>query len=246
MLVLLTRPTSQAGATAGRLAALGHQALLAPVLAIVPGDEPPPDGPFDAVLLTSANAVPALARRWERFRGTRILAAGRRTAEAAREAGFGEVDEADGDAVALVNLVTRSLPRDSRVLHAAGRERKAEPARSLAAQGYGVEIWESYVARAESALPRDAADALRAGRIDAVLHYSRRSAALFVDVCRRAGLAAYAAMPLHLCLSPDVTEGLGALAGLRLRIAARPDETSLLDCLGNGAANAGSRPPQSG
>lgn len=245
MLVLLTRPRGQAEATARRLAAIGHEALVAPLTTIAISDAPPPEGPFDAVLLTSANALPALSRVRDRFVGAPILAVGTRTAEAARSAGFDGVADAGGDARALVDLVTALLPGGGRLLHATGRDRKAEPARSLAARGYEVSTWECYEARAVLKLPPEAAEALGAGRVDAVLHYSRRSAASFRDLCGQAGLAERAAAPLHFCLSADVAEGLGG-AGFRRRIAAWPDEAALLRLLSDAAAEAGSRLPQSG
>ena len=53
MRVLVTRPRAQAEATAARLAALGHVALVAPLLEIVRTAERPPRGPFDAVIAGS-------------------------------------------------------------------------------------------------------------------------------------------------------------------------------------------------
>ncbi|NNM73976.1 uroporphyrinogen-III synthase [Enterovirga aerilata] len=245
MLVLVTRPRDQGEATARRLALMGHDALLAPVLDVVPVTEAPPEGRFDAVLVTSANALPALAGERDRFAGAAIVAVGRRTAERARAAGFGNVAEAGGDSRALVDFVLGTTPRGARLLHAAGRDRKPEPGGSLAAAGYDVATWACYEARPAAGLPVPAAEALRDGRVDAVLHYSRRSAELFARLARHAGLGEAIAGTHHVCMSADVAAGLASLAGLKLLIAPKPDETALLRLLAKVGAGPGSRPPQS-
>jgi uroporphyrinogen-III synthase len=244
--ILVTRPRGQAEATARRLAALGHEPVLAPVLEIVPTGEAPPGGPCAAVLLTSQNAVPALAAERARFGATPIFAVGTRTAEAARRSGFGIVEEAGGDGLALLAYVRDRLPAGAQLLHAAGRDRKAEPARSLILAGYAVATWECYGARPVAALPDDAVAMLRDGQIGAVLHYSRRSAELFCRLARLSGLGEALAGMAHLCLSPDVARGLDSLAGLKLRIAATPDEPALLRLLPEAGLAPGSRLPQSG
>jgi uroporphyrinogen-III synthase len=243
--VLVTRPRDQGEATAGELAGLGHEAVLAPVLEIAPTGAPAPPGRFDAVILTSQNAVAALAAERARFETCPVLAVGARTAASLRHAGFGQVAEADGDSLALLNLVKRRLPPGGRLLHAAGQERKAEPARSLVAARYEVVAWECYEARQASRLPADAVKALRSGEVDAVLHYSRRSAESFAYLARGAGLGEALAGTAHLCLSPDVATGLDALVGLKLLIAPRPDEAALLGLLRMVGGAQGSRAPQS-
>lgn len=246
MLVLLTRPRAQGNTTARRIVERGHEAVVAPVTTVVPTGEPAPAGPFDAVILTSANALPALLPMRDRLAGAPLLTVGARTAEAARAAGFDGVAEARGDARALADLVAALLPEGGRLLHAAGRDRKAEPARSLASLGYDVATWTCYEARAADALPAEAVEALRTGQAGAVLHYSRRSAELFLGLCRLAGLDSQISGPVHLCLSADVAEGLRGSADLPVRIAAAADEDALLHLLDDAAGRAGSRPPQSG
>jgi uroporphyrinogen-III synthase len=241
--VLVTRPRDQGEATARRLIGLGHEPLLAPVLDVGSTGEPAPGGRFDAVLVTSQNAVQALAAERDRFAGTSVVAVGGRTAERLRDAGLGDVTEAGGDSIALTNFVSGRLPIPASVLHAGGRDRKAEPARSLKAAGFEVVIWECYEARPARELPADAVEALRSCRIGAVLHYSRRSAQVFTQLARRAGLGEALAGTSHLCLSPDVAQGLGTLVGLRLLIAPRPEEGALLALLPRAVPAPGSRPP---
>jgi uroporphyrinogen-III synthase len=244
LLVLVTRPSPAAEATARRLASLGYQPLIAPLLSVAPTGQAPPDQPIDAILLTSANAATALAAAPAPLLGIPVFAVGGRTAEAARSAGFPEVRSADGDSRALADLARSVLPAGSRLLHVAGRDRKAEPAHSLRQAGFEVAVWEAYEARAASALPQAAARALANGRVGAVLHYSRRTAEILLALAGQAGLAPALAAVRHVCLSEDVAQGLVPLGPVEVAVAAAPREHDLFIALGG--AGMGSWPPQSG
>ncbi|WP_243370102.1 uroporphyrinogen-III synthase [Microvirga solisilvae] len=225
MRVLVTRAREDAERTARKLAALGHEPLIAPVLEIVPTSDPVPDDFYDAVIVTSAHAVKALATHVEK--SIPVFAVGDRTADSVRAAGFLSVTAAEGDAVSLSALIRKRLRPPCTLLHVTGRHHKEEPAASLSAEGFDMVTWEVYEARATESLPEVAVEALRTGQIGAALHYSRRSAELFV---RLAGHhAAILAFP-HLCLSADVAAPLAAM-GAPIRAADQPSEDALLRML---------------
>lgn len=229
MRIWVPRPEPGAARTARRLAGLGHAALVAPVLHVVPTGEPPPAGRFDGAILTSGNAIPALAGAGLPDRP--VFAVGARTAERARGAGLRGILCAEGDAGDLARLVAETLPPGSALLHAAGEDRKAEPAASLAAAGYRVTAWNAYAARPAPALPETIAEALRGGDgepLRAVLHFSRRSARVAAGLCRDAGLAGAFRALAHYCLSPDVEAGLVEFGLAAHFVAARPSEEALL------------------
>src|SRR5262247_1268333 len=108
MHLLVTRPEPDNARTAAALRARGHVVTLAPVLRVeIDAQAALGGGPWGAVLITSANAVRAVAehpRRGELF-AVPVFAVGRRSAEAARAAGFAEVASADGGADDLARLV---------------------------------------------------------------------------------------------------------------------------------------------
>ena len=231
MRIWVARPEPGATRTGRRLAALGHFPLVAPVLTIRPTGAALPDGAFAGLLLTSANAVAALtvADR-ARFAALPVFAVGARTAALARRAGLEAAREAGGDAAALSALVRSTLPAGSALLHVAGAEGKAEPAASLRAAGYAVSAVIAYAAEAAAMLPQIVAAALAADppAVDAVLHYSRRSAETARHLAHRAGRSGAFGALKHYCLSSDVAAALAA-AGLDAHfVAARPDEESLL------------------
>jgi len=228
MRVLVTRAEEDAERTARRIAALGHEPVIAPITRIVPTGDPRPAGPWDALIVTSAHAEEALRAILDK--DLPVFAVGERTARAVRQAGFSTVAVAEGDAVSLSGLIRRSLPPDRVLLHVTARHHKEEPALSLSAAGFRVVHWEAYEAAAAECLPEVAAEDLQAGRMGAVLHYSRRGAELFLRLAKEAHLSSTLSVPAHLCLSPDVATPFEAL-GLPVRVALRPDEEALLATL---------------
>ncbi|MCJ2034422.1 uroporphyrinogen-III synthase [Methylobacterium sp. J-068] len=229
MRIWVARPEPGAARTAARLAALGHRPLVAPVLAVAATGIQPPEGLFAGLILTSAHAVGALdASERTRFRTVPAFAVGARTGALAERAGLTDVRVADGDARALARLVAATLPARSALLHVAGVDRKAEPAASLREAGFSLSVCEIYAMRIALRLPDVIAQALDAGAIDAVLHYSRRSASAARDLAGAQGRSGAFRSLTHYCLSADVAAPLVA-AGIAVHfVPERPDEDALL------------------
>ena len=228
MRILVTRPLREGQATARRLRAMGHTPMLAPLLAIAGLEADLPPGPFDALLATSANAF--LAPKPQT--GVVLHVAGARTARAAQAAGWPAPAAIAPDARALVAALLRAYPAGASFLYLAGRDRKSDVETLLRAAGHAVSVAETYAAEAASAFPPPVRAALADGTLHAALHYSRRSAAMFIALAQASGLAAQAAALLHLCLSHDVAAPLARLGATRILCATAPDEASLLDLLG--------------
>lgn len=226
--LLVTRPEPDASRTALRLRECGHEVLVAPLLRIESLAAEFGAGPWAAVLITSASAVRAVAEHPERARlvGLPVLAVGGRSAEAARVAGFRDVSSADGAAEDLVQLARR-LPA-GRLLYLAGRDRTGDLAGRLAASGHVVDTIEVYGAIAATRLPEPVEQALAAGAVDGVLHFSRRTALAFVAATDSAMLRGKRLEIQHFCLSTQVAEPLRAVGATRVKIAPTPDEASLL------------------
>lgn len=232
MRLLVTRPADEAARTAARLEALGHTAILAPLAE--PVVLPPPDLPEPpaALLLTSANAVRALAAwgRTAEWRALPVLTVGDRTAEAARAAGFRDVESAAGDAAALIALATHRLAGSSGVaLWPSAAEPAADLVAPLGAAGVAVRRVAAYrMAQAES-LPAMVADLWRAGGIDGVLLYSPASAALFGTLLAGAGLA-FGPVPAYV-LSQAVAASARGAGAKAVHVAAAANEAALLALL---------------
>lgn len=232
MRVLVTRPQPDAAATAARLEVAGHRALIDPMLAVeaIAGARRPA-GRFDALALTSVNGARALGLRveWAELRALPLYTVGWRTAQAA-PAGSEEPHIAGGDGAALVALLRAELPRGTRLLHVCGVERAVDLGAALADDGIAVELFTLYRTVATPALSGEVVAAARAGRIDAALHFSPRTATTLALRAAEAGIAGELAGVTHLCFSPKVAAPLDA-AGWRVRIAAAPNENALFALL---------------
>jgi uroporphyrinogen-III synthase len=189
MRVLVTRPQPDAARTAARLAELGHEAVIDPLLQFEPLEiRKFPGGRFAAIVATSANAMRAAkSSRLSRSDTLPLYAVGSHTAAAAREAGFDNVTDCHGDAAALAAVLARELAAPARILHLAGEDRAQDLGQLLAPHGIEVEVLELYRMRPAERLGPSAA--LIGSGLDAVLHFSPRSAATFVALCEREGLA---------------------------------------------------------
>lgn len=242
MRVLLTRAREDAERSARFLRRLGCEAVLAPLIVTRDGDPPPAGGAegIDALIVTSAKAAAHLERLGEGARGLPVFAVGPRTARALGARGFRDVRVSAGDAQALLRDVPRLLPAPARLLHAAGRDRKEEPARGLRAMGYEVRVWTAYVAEAVEALPATGVAALRAGAVDAALHYSPRSAKLLLERAHAVGLAAALSELDHVAISPDVARTLREAGLPRVHAAVAPNEKAMFRVILDIAARRGS------
>ncbi|GGB39399.1 hypothetical protein GCM10011380_31120 [Sphingomonas metalli] len=117
------RPEPGNARTAARIADAGGTAIRLPLFAVVPVAWQAPDpAAFDALLVTSANAMRLGGAALARLAALPVHAVGAATAEAARAAGFRVVTTGGADAATLV----AGLP-PQRLLHLAGRERVALP-----------------------------------------------------------------------------------------------------------------------
>ncbi len=229
MRLLVTRPEPDGESTAAKLRAKGHEVFLAPLLQVKPIDADIGSGPWGAVVITSVNALRAAERHLSSLLMLPVFAVGRRTAEAARAAGFVEVMSADGDVGDLARVITARRGIGAPLLHLAGEDRAGDLAGELAGVGVNVQTVVVYHAVMAGAFPSDVRDALVSGRIDSVLHFSRRSAESYLTCARTGGILAAALAPLHHCLSQAVAEPLAAAGATRIRVAERPNEAALLE-----------------
>jgi uroporphyrinogen-III synthase len=235
MRLLVTRPEPEAQRTASALRQRGHQVTVAPLLRIEPVAADLGPGPWDALVLTSANSCRASTQHPQRkeLLALPVFVVGRRSAEAAHNAGFSDVTSADGDAGALAKLLqARFSGRDPRLLYLAGEDRAADLAEKLAAHGIALQTVVIYRAVKRAEFPPPARAVLANGEIDGVLHFSRRTAESYLSCATGAGILDRALAPFHYCLSAQVARPLVQAGAATVRVAARPDEAALLELVG--------------
>ncbi|MEP9374675.1 uroporphyrinogen-III synthase [Mesorhizobium sp. KR1-2] len=229
--VLVTRPEPAASATARRLEAAGFSPIVLPLSRTQPlaVDATALPDHIDAVAVTSANAVRhASAELTAALSARRCFAVGRKTAKAAREAGFRLVTEGPGDAVGLAAMIAAELPVGARIAYLTGRVRLPDFERRLTEAGYRPHVVETYdtcladqSAETLSVLPKD-------GSVDAVLLYSAKAAEAFSALAKGDSRLTSTRC---LCLSGRVADALQGAQTDRIFVADEPSEEALVALL---------------
>ena len=239
MAVLVTRPHPDDETTAASLRARGFDVLRAPMLRFEPvAVHEDMNARYSAVIVTSANALRGIEPH---LKGHRMLelpmfAVGDHTAAAARRAGFTHVVSANGDAANLRDLVLASLrakelKKASTLLYLAGAEIARDLASELEESGFRVVTQTTYRMIAVKSLPRETCDAFAANQVEAVLHYSQRSARAFLDAARAAGVEISALAIPQCCISATVASVVREAGATQVVVAATPDENALFEAL---------------
>jgi uroporphyrinogen-III synthase len=216
--LLLLRPQPGNDASAAQARAIGLDPVQLPLFEIERIDAgPAPEGPFDAILLSSANGARFGAAVLRALAHLPAYAVGEATAQAARRAGVGTVKIGGGDAASTATMMVAE--GHDRVLHLCGAD-----VRPFDPQGLTVTRHVVYqvVERAEEAL-RSELDRLTSAVI--AIHSpraGRRLAALVAPEERpRFHVAAISAATADACGS-----GWASIA-----ISPAPDDTALLHCV---------------
>lgn len=177
--VLVTRPEPGLEETAGAVRAQGWRAVACPVMRMVPSP-PLADHPCRAMLVTSGQALPFLARQ---DRDRLLLTVGRRTAERAMAMGFRNVEAASGTQDGLEALCRQKGLDGPDLMLACGRGRHGQPYGIGLAESLGARWVEAYQVHPMRALPGEALEVLEAGEAGVVLFYSSETVALFMELC---------------------------------------------------------------
>ncbi len=216
MRLLLTRPEADAQRTAAALRALGHEAIIAPLLSIaVTADAEIGSGPWAAILITSANAAHAIATHTavRQFQALPVFTVGQRSAQAMAAAGFADVSSAEGGVAELARLAAARVEPGASLLYIAGEDRSGDLAGDLRARGFAVQTAIIY---------RAAAAAMPAARRSRGLGKRHRRRAAFLAPQRR-GLCRSSARHRHARGRPKACPVLHFSRGGRAAVARRRD-----------------------
>lgn len=226
--VWITRTNGEA--TAKAIEALGHEAILAPLLAAQPIDADL-NVPYDAVIFTSHNGVSAFARLSHR-RDLPVWCVGDATAAEARAHGFNDVINAGGDAPALFDKLKAEATRSTRFLYAAPREPSAPLSAWMWAEGmlvHQIAVYETV------AITPDISDT-DLHRITHILIHSARGGRALASHLISLGKFAFT-NSCFICISEKAWQGFAGaiqeqdpnlLTGGKRRISPLPDELSML------------------
>jgi uroporphyrinogen-III synthase len=210
--LVILRPEPGASASVARARELGLDAFAVPLFEVEPvAWEAPEAGSFDALLLTSANAVRCGGQALQELRSLPVHPVGEATAEAAREAGFGIATVG----TANVERLLGSLEPEQRLLHLTGEHRAT-------AGDAGHEIRRIVVYRSRAV---EQPDGLAEAQGAVVAVHSPRAGARFAELADAVGLdrARIAVVAISEGAAKAVGDGWESIA-----MAEQPDDSSLL------------------
>jgi uroporphyrinogen-III synthase len=229
--VIVTRAQPGADETAAHLAQLGYRAILSPMLKIVDtGLDRATLESVTELVFTSANGVRAFLTSGAGTESFTAWCVGPATTAAAREAGFANIVEGDGDADDLARLIlTARSELSGPLLHIANDAAAGNLIATLKAAGLDARFQAAYHAQPVPALSAPALAALADGPSALLVHSAKGADAVAVS-------GADLRQAVIVAISPNAAAPLLGAPHAGLRIAARPNEDALMAALGEAAA----------
>lgn len=206
MRILVTRPAEDAPKFIDALTARKHRAIWSPSLVMRLVEGPPlAITEYQAIAITSANAVRALAGR-TRERHVSLICVGPASAAAAREMGFGKIHISAGEGVkGLVQALRETLKPDlGPVLYPSAADIAGALASEAGALGFKIDRQIVYKMELADHLSDPARDAIAHHGLDAVAYFSVRSVNGTRQAAEASGLRDQLDRIPALCLSPAV------------------------------------------
>lgn len=227
--ILVTRPQTEAGATAEKITALGHKAVISSVLRVeaesfeIPAED-------RSIIVTSRNGVRLGLPNIE-DKDRPIFAVGEQTANEAKKLGFTNVTVGPGTAKKLVSQLA-DTDKSQKYTHLCGRDLAFDVADALTGRGFDAESAVTYQTVSNQRLEKDVEDALNEGAIDVALFYSPRTATIFEETVAAYGRSDWLANMDAYCLSTRVVSNLLGPWKTK-RYAVIPTEKAMLNLLGS-------------
>jgi uroporphyrinogen-III synthase len=221
MRIIITRPEEDASPLAAKLQALGHEAIILPLIKIIARQKYEiPKRNYQFICLTSANGVRVMEDVSE-LQNILVIAVGPQSMLAAQVKGFANIAMEGGDVIGLVKYIVENLkPVDGPLLYLSGSETSGDLEGKLKLAGYDIDRVITYDAVPAQVSPT----ALNA---DAVMLYSPRTAKLWRQSIENLGLDV--SHMKHICLSANVAANLPQ--SWNTRVAAHPTESAILQVL---------------
>jgi uroporphyrinogen-III synthase len=224
--VLVTRPEPGASRTAARLEVAGFDTTVLPLTRIAPLDFIMPDGEFDGVIVTSAQALKGVDAG--RLLTIPIFAVGEMTARSARSAGFETIITAGGSVDSISELVLNGARPAARLLYLCGKVRRPDLETALGDAGLQLVAVETY-----DAIPVDYSHPELIARLgdasfDAVALMSAQAAKLFSALAEDTGFAPLFTQSVVACFSPRIANSLSQYGAWRVSVTEEASEDALL------------------
>jgi uroporphyrinogen-III synthase len=240
MHLLLTRPGtgSEPDPLQEALQAAGHRVTRAPLLSIVATGAVPTFDGAQALIVTSRNALRAVAPAPEAALALPLYAVGPGTGALARALGFRRVVEGPGTGRELAALIAAQVdPAAGPLVYLAGETLAFDLKGALDAEGFTIRTEIVYRAEPAEAFPPDVVEPFRQGAFDAVVLMSPRTAKVYAKLVAESALTPAACRVVHFCLSDAVGRELNALGTVRIAVARLPNSQEMLALIAREASD---------
>lgn len=214
------------------ITALGFDPLVEPVLSIqYVEDDPPEIEDTTPLIFTSANGVRALARKTD-SRTNKVYAVGRNTADEARQAGFENIENAQGTVDDLAELLLEPL-RTSLIpaLYVRGEEISHDLAAILTKNGVSIQQWIGYKAIPAQNLSIRLLKKLDSREIEAIMFFSARGGQNFAELAEQYDRVSRMRTIRALCISEAVLKSVSVLPFRDAVISDTPDRYGMMKLL---------------
>ena len=220
MKLLVIRPQPGADATAARIEASGNEALVMPLFEVQPvaWKVLPPER-YDALMITSANAVRQARDGLGQLTTLPVYAVGSATARALAKAGLNAAFTGNAGVEALLDVI-RDVGH-SRLLWLVGEDHTGVPGHQ------GISIETRIVYRSNALQPAEDFAAI-VQSADGVLLHSARAARYFAELCKMPGIDR--TRVTIGALSPAIADSAGT-GWQKVVVSATPDDAALLSLL---------------
>jgi uroporphyrinogen-III synthase len=238
MRVLVIRPREQGVATAEKIAALGHEAVVFPLF------EPFHDlaqasqalkEPHDVIAVTSAEALRCLARlgaELEPHLDTPLFAVGKTTARHAKDLGFTKVTATQGGGGALAaEIAGRYATQHASILYLTAVKRSPDFEETLHEHGFACRTAEVYGMDAIEHSLTDQQKMLVNHPVDAAFLFSKDNARAFFDLDVFRQSKESLRRTLFFCLSRNIAAAVPEEFANSVVTSLAPDEDELIDLL---------------
>jgi uroporphyrinogen-III synthase len=225
MNILLTRPLNEAQETAKRLITLGYKPFIAPLFKVIRTDFIIPAVDYAGVIITSQHALDFVADDIiTNLKNMPFFCVGDKAAHIIHtKLPDTKIISAPTSLDLLGHL--RAINVSKPFLYMTAPHRTSALEHKIKDKLIIVETYEN---KALDELPHNAFDHIKKDHINYVLHYSWRSADIFMRLSRKAHVDENLSRMTHIAISQKAAQ---PLYGLPLIIAQQPDEHSMFDAL---------------
>lgn len=235
--VLITRPKDDAAAFAKKLKAIGIDSIIAPVISVhqaplaIEQINEALHEPAQAILVTSRNAVAAIARS-DCNRQLPILAVGDATASKLIMHGFTHVTAAAGTATDLLaEAVSIYSPKRGKLLYICGDVLSLDMVHELHAKGFKAEQITAYHTHPISEFTPEVIKAHEDKEFDAVSFFSVQTATIYQALAKTHGLLKDIGLLEAFCISTPTAEIAKQLKWKKIHVSLQPTQASLLSTI---------------